>query len=852
MLADEINRATPKTQSALLEAMQEQSVTVGKQTYALPPPFFVLATQNPIEMEGTYPLPEAQLDRFTFKLRVDPPARDELHAILDRTTGSDEPAVRPVLGRERLLEMRALVRQVPVARPVQDFAVRLVEATHPARSSVAEVKRFVRYGSSPRGAQAVILAAKIEALRDGRFAPSFADVRRVALPALRHRVLLNFDGEAEGVTADAVVAAVLLAELPEMAVMASARAAADTDRARDRAGRRFDERFLRKLESLVLTIRRSARMSGGLLRANRASKRVGAGLEFADHRDYAAGDDLRYLDWNLYGRLERLALRLFQEEEDLLVEVLVDASASMGVRRPAQARSRAADRRRARLRRPRQPGSRRAHARSVTTTAPALPPARGKGAILPILRFLDGVQANGRVGLAAAVRGVPVAAAPPPARAGDRHLRFLRSGRPPRGAGSAAAPPAGGRRHPGERAARSWRPTLRGDVELRDVETGEIARADDLAGGAGRRTAQRHQALLRDLEGYCRERAIPCFTRRLRPAVRRGRAAHVPRGRPAALSDAMRPGVAAVRPVAGARRRRRRRGRRRGHHGAATWCACGGAAWSCRSRRCGWTRPAPRRTTSWARRLRDLAVAAAGAGVCSALLLLAGGRPAARRPPIARGRSLVVLIDRSASMSARDGAGTRLDAAPRRARTRSSTAWPPPTGPWSRRSRPTPSPRAASRPTRGRLRRAVAAVAPSEEPGDLPRALTFAAAILRGRPRPTVVLVSDGALQRRGPARDPGRPRRPLRGRSDDRAARRQRRHHLVRGAAPPRRSRRGRGGAGRAELRPHDQRRSRSTSPARRRHRGAPAPGRWAPASAGGTSCPTCSRPTRACKRGC
>jgi MoxR-like ATPase len=215
VLADEINRATPKTQSALLEAMQEQSVTVGKQTYPLLPPFFVLATQNPIEMEGTYPLPEAQLDRFTFKLRVEPPAREELHGILDRTTGSEEPAVRPVLGRERLLEMRALVRQVPVARPVQDYAVRLIEATHPSRSSVAEVKRFVRYGSSPRGAQSVMLAAKIEALRDGRFAPSFADVRRVALPALRHRVLLNFDGEAEGVTADAVVNAVLAA-LPEL------------------------------------------------------------------------------------------------------------------------------------------------------------------------------------------------------------------------------------------------------------------------------------------------------------------------------------------------------------------------------------------------------------------------------------------------------------------------------------------------------------------------------------------------------------------------------------------------------------------------------------------------------------
>ena len=215
LLADEINRATPKTQSALLEAMQEQSVTVGKQTYELPPPFFVLATQNPIEMEGTYPLPEAQLDRFMFKLRVESPGRDDLHRILERTTGVQEAAVRPVLGRERLLEMRALVRQVPVARPVQDFVVRLVEATHPARSSVAEVKRFVRYGSSPRGAQAVILAAKIAALRDGRFAPSFADVRRVAVPALRHRVLVNFDGEAEGVSSDAIVEAALAA-LPEM------------------------------------------------------------------------------------------------------------------------------------------------------------------------------------------------------------------------------------------------------------------------------------------------------------------------------------------------------------------------------------------------------------------------------------------------------------------------------------------------------------------------------------------------------------------------------------------------------------------------------------------------------------
>jgi MoxR-like ATPase len=216
VLADEINRATPKTQSALLEAMQEQSVTVGKTTYALPPPFFVLATQNPIEMEGTYPLPEAQLDRFFFKLRVEFPAREELHAILDRTTGVEEGAAGPALGRARILEMRELVRQVPVARPIQDYAVRVIESTHPARSSLADVKKLVRYGSSPRGAQAVILAAKIRAVGQGRFAPSFEDVRQVVPPALRHRVLLNFEGEADGITTDQILAGIL-DKLPEQA-----------------------------------------------------------------------------------------------------------------------------------------------------------------------------------------------------------------------------------------------------------------------------------------------------------------------------------------------------------------------------------------------------------------------------------------------------------------------------------------------------------------------------------------------------------------------------------------------------------------------------------------------------------
>jgi MoxR-like ATPase len=209
VLADEVNRATPKTQSALLEAMQDHSVTVGRTTHPLPLPFFVLATQNPIELEGTYPLPEAQLDRFLFKLRVTSPSREELHAILDRTTGSEEPALRAAVDRERLLEMRRLVREVPVARPVQDYVVRLVEATHPETSPHPEVKKYVRFGSSPRGAQAMLLGAKVAALRAGRFSPSFGDVRAVAAAALRHRVLLNFEGETDAVGADQIVAALL-------------------------------------------------------------------------------------------------------------------------------------------------------------------------------------------------------------------------------------------------------------------------------------------------------------------------------------------------------------------------------------------------------------------------------------------------------------------------------------------------------------------------------------------------------------------------------------------------------------------------------------------------------------------
>jgi uncharacterized protein (DUF58 family) len=285
-------------------------------------------------------------------------------------------------------------------------------------------------------------------------------------------------------------------------------AARDGERDGTRAGGRFDERFLRKLESLVMTIRRS-RMSAGMMRANRASRRVGAGMEFADHRDYAAGDDLRYLDWNLYGRLGRLSLRLFQEEEDLLIEVLVDASASMSVGSPPK------------LDLALQIGAALAYVGLANLDrvalnplggddTPALPPARGKGAILPMLRFLDGVQPTGKVGLAAAVRAflarrrrhrraLAIVISDFYDPAGHRAaLDLLRHHRLEVVAIQVSAP-------------QELAPDLHGDVELRDVETGEV-RELTVSPAVVAAYRQRHQTLLRELEGYCRERAIPCFT----------------------------------------------------------------------------------------------------------------------------------------------------------------------------------------------------------------------------------------------------------------------------------------------------------------------------------------------------
>jgi MoxR-like ATPase len=210
VLADEINRATPKTQSALLEAMQEQTVTVGNTTYILPKPFFVLATQNPIEMEGTYPLPEAQMDRFLFKLNVPFPSFSELIDIVALTTANSEVELEKVSDGEEILNLRKIVKEIPIAKPVLEFAIKLVLASHPeSEYASASSKKYIRFGSSPRGAQAIINAAKIRAVLDGRYNAAFEDIKYVAYPALRHRIFLNFEGMSEGITTDFMIGEII-------------------------------------------------------------------------------------------------------------------------------------------------------------------------------------------------------------------------------------------------------------------------------------------------------------------------------------------------------------------------------------------------------------------------------------------------------------------------------------------------------------------------------------------------------------------------------------------------------------------------------------------------------------------
>ena len=209
VLADEVNRATPKTQSALLEAMQERTVTVGNETRALPVPFFVLATQNPIELEGTYPLPEAQLDRFFFKAIVPFPSETELLEIARRTTGATTPELHAIGDAESIIAAQRVAREVPIAEHVLRYAGRLIIATHPNRTELDSVRKYVRYGASPRGLQTLVLAGKVRALLEGRYNVAFEDLAAVARPALRHRVFLQFEAEADGVTTDQIIDEVL-------------------------------------------------------------------------------------------------------------------------------------------------------------------------------------------------------------------------------------------------------------------------------------------------------------------------------------------------------------------------------------------------------------------------------------------------------------------------------------------------------------------------------------------------------------------------------------------------------------------------------------------------------------------
>ena len=221
ILADEINRATPKTQSALLEAMQEHTVTTGGTTHVLAEPFFVMATQNPIEQEGTYPLPEAQLDRFMFKLVVDYSNRDELKTIMDRTTTGFKASIKPVMTGPEIIGTQNLVRRIVMAPHVQDYIIRLAMASHPGGPYAVDVtNKYVRWGASPRAVQTLTLGAKLAAMLDGRFNASFSDAQKIYLPAMRHRVLLNFEGEAEGISVDDVLRD-MLDKTPTMAEAAA-------------------------------------------------------------------------------------------------------------------------------------------------------------------------------------------------------------------------------------------------------------------------------------------------------------------------------------------------------------------------------------------------------------------------------------------------------------------------------------------------------------------------------------------------------------------------------------------------------------------------------------------------------
>ena len=314
ILADEINRTPPKTQAALLEAMQEYQVTVNGVRYDLDRPLFVLATQNPIEQEGTYPLPEAQLDRFMFNVVIDYPSAAEEHRILSSTTTDEEPAITPVATAAEIEAVRHLVREVPAASNVVDYALRLVRASRPAGEEAPPfVRQWVKWGAGPRAGQSLILGAKARALLDGRSVAALDDIRAVALPVMRHRVLLNFQAEADGVDTDQIVAAArnrsctMTGELPDV---------------------------LAGIADLELVARIVVE---GLVSGLHRSPFHGYSAEFSQYRHYRPGDDLKYVDWKLVARTGRVYTKQFRETTNMAASIVIDTSASMLFPGPAKA-----------------------------------------------------------------------------------------------------------------------------------------------------------------------------------------------------------------------------------------------------------------------------------------------------------------------------------------------------------------------------------------------------------------------------------------------------------------------------------------------------------------------------------
>ncbi len=322
ILADEINRTPPKTQAALLEAMQERQVTVGGEKHVLPEPFFVLATQNPIEQEGTYPLPEAQLDRFMLHVWVDYPTEDEELEIVKRTTTDRHVELTPMLSAEQILELTRIVRKVPVADHVARYALRLARLTRNSEPQAPDfIREYVMWGAGPRASQYMVLGAKARAVLEGRYFVSHEDIQALAPSVLRHRIKVNFNADAEGISADDIIQR-LIDTVPTVA---------EQEDAVEKSPKSLDPRTLAKLKGLHL---RAQHIVEGYVAGLHRSPYHGFSIEFAEHREYAPGDDLRYVDWKVFGRTDKFYLKQYDDETNLICQIVLDVSESMSYRGP--------------------------------------------------------------------------------------------------------------------------------------------------------------------------------------------------------------------------------------------------------------------------------------------------------------------------------------------------------------------------------------------------------------------------------------------------------------------------------------------------------------------------------------